>query len=134
MSDQHEITIPSTPTGRQEAEAQVMKLADELGFSEEAKFSIKLAIEEAIVNAMKHGNRFDKRKKVYIRYGGSGQTFTVTIRDEGHGFDRSTLPDPTSPENLALPYGRGVMLMEAYMDDVQFSVKGNEVTMVKENR
>jgi len=130
----HELTIPSTPTGRQEAEAAIMEKVNASGFSEEACFSIRLAVEEAVVNAIKHGNRFDRDKKVLIRFGCNDNTFTLTVKDEGQGFDLSTIPDPTAPENITLPYGRGIMLMNAYMDRVAFSPKGNEVTLVKENR
>lgn len=130
----HEIVIASTPKARQEAESQVMKAVTEQGFSEEASFSIKLALEEAVVNAIKHGNRFDAAKKVTIRYLCNHNTFTISVRDEGRGFDPDDVPDPTKPENLTLPYGRGLMLMQAYMDRVEYSDAGNEVTMVKENR
>jgi len=131
MQDSHEIVIPSTPSGRQQAEDIIMKKVDEFGFSEEARFSIRLAMEEAVVNAIKHGNRFDKDKKVTIRYGFNGRTFTLSVRDEGQGFDPGGVPDPTAPENITLPYGRGLMLMNAYMDRVEFSPAGNEVTLVK---
>ena len=87
MQDCDEIIIPSTPTGRQQAEDTLMKKVDEYGFSEEARFSIRLAMEEAVVNAIKHGNRFDKKKKVIIRYGFNGSTFTLSVKDEGQGFD-----------------------------------------------
>lgn len=134
MQEWHEIIIPSTPQARQAAEAEIMKAVNQLGFSEEACFSIKLALEEAVVNAIKHGNRFDKDKKVVIRYSGNHKNLTVTVRDEGEGFDPACVPDPTVPENIALPYGRGLMLMNAYMDRVTFSSSGSEVTLVKENR
>jgi serine/threonine-protein kinase RsbW len=134
MQGWHEITIPSTPQGHQEAEHEIMMKVNELGFTEEARFSIKLAMEEAVVNAIKHGNRFDKCKRVFIRYSCSPNVFTVSVRDEGDGFDPSRIPDPTAPENLALPCGRGIMLMSAYMDRVEYSRRGSEVTMVKENR
>jgi serine/threonine-protein kinase RsbW len=133
MQDWQEIEIPSTPTGRQEAETRVMDAVAGLGFSEEARFSIKLAMEEAVTNAIKHGNRFDKDKKVLIRYGYNGTRLTLVVRDEGEGFDPDRVPDPTAPQNLTLPYGRGLMLMNAYMDHVEFSPEGNEVTMVKEH-
>lgn len=134
MQEWQEITIPSTPAGRREAEAEVMRSVSELGFSEEARFSIKLAMEEAVVNAIKHGNRFDRDKKVHIRYVCNGKTLKIVIRDEGQGFNPRDVPDPTAPENITLPYGRGLMLMNAYMDSVEFSPAGNEVTMLKENR
>jgi len=134
MQDWKELTIPSTPGGRQQAEAVIMEEVSELGFSDEAQFSIRLAVEEAVVNAIKHGNRFDKNKKVFLRFGCNGNQFSLTVRDEGRGFDPNTIPDPTAPENLTLPYGRGIMLMNAYMDHVTFSPTGNEVTLVKENR
>ncbi|HUW56590.1 MAG TPA: ATP-binding protein [Planctomycetota bacterium] len=134
MQEWHEIIIPSTPRARQQTEAQIMKIVGDRGFSEEARFSIKLAMEEAVTNAFKHGNRFDKNKKVIIRYSCNDKNFTLSVRDEGEGFDPSRIPDPTAPENLTLPYGRGIMLMNAYMDRVAFSPTGNEVTMVKENR
>jgi len=134
MQDWHEIVIPSTPQARRQAEAEILARVGEQGFSEGARFSIKLAMEEAVVNAIKHGNRFDKTKKVIIRYWCDRDRFSVSIRDEGEGFDLARVPDPTAPENLALPYGRGIMLMSAYMDRVEFSSRGNEVTMIKENR
>jgi len=134
MEGWHQIIIPSTPEGRREAEAEIMRRVGELGFTEEALFSIKLAMEEAVTNAIKHGNRFDKSKKVTIRYSCNHKTFTMSVRDEGRGFDLTQVPDPTSPENITLPYGRGIMLMTAYMDRVEYSPRGDEVTLVKENR
>jgi len=134
MQDWHEIIIPSTPAGRQQAEQSIMEEVNRYGFSEEACFSIRLAMEEAVVNAIKHGNRFDRNKKVTLRYRFNGSAFILSVRDEGRGFDPETVPDPTAPENLTLPYGRGLMLMNAYMDRVEFSDAGNEVTLVKENR
>ena len=130
----HEIVIPSTPQARQEAESQIMKVIADQGFSEEARFSIKLAMEEAVVNAIKHGNRFDANKKVTISFACNHKTFTISVKDEGRGFDPAGVPDPTRPENLTLPYGRGLMLMNAYMDRVEYSDTGHEVTMVRENR
>lgn len=134
MQEWHEIIIPSTPRGRQDAENVVMAKVRELEFSEEARFSIRLAMEEAIVNAIKHGNRFDRNKKVFIRYCCNHKSFKLSVRDEGPGFDPAKVPDPTAPENISLPYGRGIMLMNAYMDRVEYSPRGNGVTMVKENR
>jgi serine/threonine-protein kinase RsbW len=134
MPEWHELVIPSTPQARQEAEVVILKEVGALGFSDESAFSIKLAMEEAVTNAIKHGNRFDRTKKVTIRWACNHASFTLSVRDEGHGFDPKDVPDPTAPENLALPYGRGLMLMEAYMDRVTYNDRGNEVTLVKENR
>ena len=130
----HEITIASNPGRREEAERIVVGELEANGFSEEACFSIKLAMEEAVVNAMKHGNDFDESKNVYLRFGFDGDTFYLVVRDEGPGFDFQSLPDPTDEQHLMLPYGRGIMLMHAYMDKVSYNEKGNEVTLVRSNR
>ena len=130
----HEITIASNPGARTEAERVVVEELEARGFNEESCFSIKLAMEEAVVNAMKHGNNFDETKNVMVRYGFNGDTFWLVVRDEGPGFDYQTVPDPTDEQHVDLPYGRGIMLMHAYMDEVHFNKKGNEVTMVRANR
>jgi serine/threonine-protein kinase RsbW len=104
------------------------------GFSPDACFYVKLAMEEAVVNAIKHGNRLDASKRVHLRYACDHDRFMLSVRDEGDGFDPSKVPDPTAPENLALPYGRGLMLMKSYMDSVEWSKNGREVTLVKLNR
>ena len=134
MPDWHEIVISSTPHARQEAEDTVFESIRMLGFDPEAAFSIKLAMEEAITNAIKHGNRFDRDKKVVIRWACNHTSFTMSVRDEGRGFDPKSVPDPTRPENLGLPYGRGLMLIQAYMDRVEYNDRGNEVTMIKRFR
>jgi len=102
-----------------------------LGYAEKELFGIRLALEEAVVNAVKHGNGNDAAKKVTIRYQACSTQFLIEIQDEGHGFDPEGLPDPLAPQNLERPGGRGVFLMRHYMSWVQFSEAGNIVTLCK---
>ncbi len=103
------------------------------GYSEEAIFAIRLALEESLANAINHGNRRDAAKSVRIDYSIDRQKAVIRISDEGRGFERSDVPDPTAPENLEKPCGRGIMLMEAYMSEVRWNDKGNQVEIVKRN-
>ena len=101
------------------------------GFTEAETFGIRLSLEEAIVNAVKHGNRQDSAKCVHIRFQASACQFMIEIRDEGKGFDPEAVPDPLAPGNLERPGGRGVFLMRHYMSWVQFNEAGNCVTLCK---
>jgi serine/threonine-protein kinase RsbW len=94
-------------------------------------FSIKLAIEEALVNAIKHGNQMDPEKKVTVWYSVSADRFDVKITDDGPGFNPQDVPDPTAPENLERPCGRGLLLIRNFMTEVSYQGKGNVVTMCK---
>ena len=100
-------------------------------YGEHDIFGIRLALEEAMVNAIKHGNNMDRRKKVQISYRVRRERFDITIADEGPGFDPSDVPDPTAVENLERPCGRGLMLMRHYMSEVVYSQSGNCVAMSK---
>jgi serine/threonine-protein kinase RsbW len=95
-------------------------------------FSIRLAVEEALVNAIKHGNQFDTSKRVYVTCSLSPARLRVEIADEGQGFDPNSLPDPTDPENLDMPCGRGIMLMRSFMSRVEFNETGNRVVLEKD--
>lgn len=91
-------------------------------------FRVTLALEEALVNAVKHGNRENPALQVTI-WIVLGKTFLrVEIEDEGNGFDPKAVPDPLAPENIELPGGRGVFLMKHYCQLLQFNKKGNKVT------
>jgi serine/threonine-protein kinase RsbW len=94
-------------------------------------FGIHLSMEEALANAIRHGNgqSLDKVVRVIVR--ASTDQFYAKVSDEGPGFDPSTIPDPTTDENLERPCGRGLMLMRCYMDRVVFSRTGNSVEMYK---
>jgi serine/threonine-protein kinase RsbW len=94
-------------------------------------FSIKLALEEALINAIKHGNQMDPAKKVRVLYRVAPGFFEVRVVDEGNGFDPGDVPDPTAVENLERPCGRGLMLMRHYMSEVCYSSSGNCVAMSK---
>lgn len=100
-------------------------------YSEHDIFGIRLAVEEAIVNAIKHGNQMDRGKKVKITYRVQADHFEVVVSDEGSGFDPEDVPDPTAPENLERCCGRGLMLMRHYMSEVFHSHRGNSVRMKK---
>src|SRR5437016_2490092 len=108
---------------------RLLQELQDLGFSEKDLFGIRLALEEALVNAFKHGNRGDAAKAVRIRYQASLLQFTIEIEDEGSGFKPERVPDPLAPENLDRPGGRGVLLMEHYMTWVRYNDVGNCVTM-----
>ena len=103
-----------------------------MGYSPECAFAVRLALEEAVVNAHKHGNRSDRTKHIIVSYDVKPDRLTVRVRDEGPGFDPRLVPDPTSPDRISLPNGRGLMLMRAYLDDVCYNEQGNEVQLVKE--
>ncbi len=101
------------------------------GWENKLVFGIHLSMEEALVNAVKHGNKYNPAKKVHVRVGISSNLFRSEITDEGEGFDPAKLPDPTDPDYLDKPNGRGVMLMRNFMTKVEYNPKGNAVFMEK---
>jgi serine/threonine-protein kinase RsbW len=103
----------------------------EHAYAPESIFRIRLAFEEALVNAIKHGNHLDKRKTVAIRLSVDHYQVAVEITDEGKGFSPNDVPDPTQPENLERPSGRGLLLMRAYMTTCDFIPPGNICRMTK---
>ncbi len=101
------------------------------GWTEKEVFPIKLALEEALVNAIRHGNGDDHQKGVNIEVTLNHKSFHATVSDEGPGFNPDTLPEPLAPENLEQPGGRGVFLIRHYMTEVSFIPPGNKVKMTK---
>ena len=125
------ITIASDPAEIQHVDHMIMKELEARGYGERTLFGVKLALEEAIINAMKHGNRNDKAKSVKVKFAVDDEKAVISVLDDGDGFQPEEVPNPTLDENLEVEHGRGLFLMRAYMDDVRFSEKGNEVTLVK---
>jgi len=110
------------------------RLLDEVrakDFDSDEIFAIHLALEEAILNALKHGNKFDPKKTVDIDYQITDEKCDIAVADEGEGFSPDSLPDPRAEENIYKPCGRGVLLMRSYMDVVEFNEPGNRVHMIK---
>ena len=125
------MVIPSDFHSARKLEQKVLGEIDRLGYDQGCCFAIHLALEEALNNAIRHGNCMDPCKSIRVEYDINEREAVFVITDEGCGFDPFAVPDPTTDENLEKPYGRGVMLMKAYMDEVQFNPCGNQVRMVK---
>ena len=116
------------------AEAETLKVAEELGFEEEDLHKIGMAVRECMVNAVVHGNRYNARKKVHFQVLKAADHMTIVIRDEGEGFELQSLPDPLAEENLLRQSGRGLLLIQAFMDDLRIEriePRGTEVRMKK---
>jgi serine/threonine-protein kinase RsbW len=116
------------------AEEAVLKEAEEMGFEEDDLHKIGMSVRECMVNAVVHGNRYNARKKVHVMIQRISDRLAVVIQDEGDGFDIGTLPDPLANENLLRHSGRGLLLIQAFMDEFQIrprEPKGTEVKMVK---
>jgi serine/threonine-protein kinase RsbW len=94
-------------------------------------FHIQLAIEEAIVNAITHGNKLADDKVVEVEFRVDPQTTFMRIKDQGAGFNPADIPDPTDDDHLECTNGRGVMLIREFMSEVRYNDRGNEVTMIK---
>jgi len=125
------VVIDSDTAQGQRIQTDIVAIAQKCEFSEPELFAIRLAIEEALVNAIKHGNGSDPTKKVRIDYSVDTEKIHIRIEDEGPGFDPTAVPDPTDPEFLERPCGRGLMLMRHYMSFVEFCGRGNCVVMFK---
>jgi len=116
------------------AEEAVLLAAQELGFDEDEQHRIGMSVRECMVNAVVHGNRYNARKRVHLTVSRTADRLTIVIGDEGEGFDLNTLPDPLANENLLRHSGRGLLLIQAFMDEFQIrprEPKGTEVKMVK---
>jgi serine/threonine-protein kinase RsbW len=127
-----DLIVPNDLRSLKEPEAQIMGSLKRCGYDEDTIFAIKLAFEEAITNAVKHGNCNDCNKQVHLRYFVDPTRVILMVRDEGCGFQPDRVPDPTADENLERPSGRGLMLMHSYMTQVRYSPTGNEVWLLKE--
>ena len=109
----------------------LLERVKQIGFPEEDHFGIHLSVEEALMNAIKHGNQRDPEKFVHVEFYLSPELLRVVVTDEGDGFNPDDVPDPTLDENLELPSGRGLMLMRTFMSFVEYNEKGNQVRMEK---
>lgn len=125
-------TLPNDLRKMKEPEAEIMAQLRCCGYDADTVFAIKLAFEEAVTNAVKHGNHNDPGKQVVLRYYVDCERVIFMVRDEGSGFSPGQVPDPTRDENLERPNGRGIMLMQSYMTKVYFNEAGNEVWLLKE--
>jgi len=126
-------TIPSDFDAGRDVQKRILADIQKKGFRGQSFFAINLALEEALTNAIKHGNRLDPRKKVRVEAKVTPKRVEIMVEDEGPGFDRGNVADPTSEENLEKCSGRGILLMEAYMSRVTWDRGGRRVRMVKVN-
>ena len=126
-----EVTVPSDLGEARVLQSRIEDALVANTYTEHDIFAIKLAVEEALVNAMKHGNQLDPDKNVNVSYQITCERFDIRIADEGPGFNPEEVPDPTDPANIERPCGRGLLLIRGFMTDVQYHGRGNVVTMSK---
>ena len=125
---------PSTLESVDEAEAAILQAAATVGFDEDEQHRIGMSVRECMVNAVVHGNRYNRNKVVHVGVSKVGEQFTIRVVDQGEGFEVVEVPDPLQEDNLLKHSGRGLFLMGAFMDDVKVrkaTPEGTEVTLVK---
>jgi len=108
------------------AESLALDLAQQSGFQDEDLHKIGMAVRETVINAVVHGNRYNLKKKVHFSVAATGSRLTVTVADEGEGFEPADLPDPLAEDNLLRQSGRGLLLIQAFVDE--FDVRRAEPT------
>lgn len=126
-------TLDSTLETVNQAEATAGKIAQQAGFDRDTADQISMAVREATVNAVLHGNKYDPAKKVRLAFEHGNRDLVITISDEGVGLNEASLPDPLAPENLLKTSGRGIFLIRSFMDEVRFRrlEPGTELTLIK---
>lgn len=125
------VAIESKPSAIVEVCERLLSEIKANDFSEEDVFAVHLALEEAFINAIKHGHKMDPSQKVKIDYSVGMDKVEVSMADLGDGFDPDSIPDPRVGKNLYKTEGRGLLLIRSYMDVVEFNERGNCVRMVR---
>ena len=125
--------MESTLESVNKAEETAAQFAQQAGFDEDVRDGITMAVREAMINAVLHGNAYDPSKRVNLSFEQSGRELIITIGDEGKGLEPEQVPDPLAPENLMKQSGRGIFLIRAFMDEVRFRKlePGTEITLIK---
>jgi serine/threonine-protein kinase RsbW len=131
ISATRSMAVESTPSAIVKVCEQILPKLKANNFSQEDIFAIHLALEEAFLNAIKHGNKMSSDKDVKIDYSVGLDKVEISMTDQGDGFDPEAVPDPRLGENLYKNEGRGLLLMQSYMDVVEFNERGNRVRMVR---
>ena len=123
--------LKSTEPEVKKVTCEVLKKLEDHEFSEDMVFAVHLSLEEAFVNAIKHGNHGDSQKSILVDCLITPEKFDISITDEGFGFDPNGVPDPRCNGNLYRSCGRGVLLIQSYMDLVEYNDRGNCIHMVR---
>ena len=131
VHEQFEVVIPSDTEVGQAVQERIVSRLESLEYSVRDVFGVCLALEEALVNAIKHGNGLDPDKTVRVNCLIEDDLLRVEIEDQGPGFNMGEVPDPTAEENLERPCGRGIMLIKSFMTNVEYNAKGNRVVLEK---
>lgn len=133
LHEKIEFELPSTISTMHAVLDYLMKRVEKLGVINPEQSNLFIALDEAFVNAVKHGNKFDANKLVRICAEVSVKEARFTVEDEGDGFDVNAIPDPLDPANLFKTSGRGVLFIYNIMDEVKYNERGNRLTMVKKS-
>ena len=125
-------SFPSTRQSITAAVEVVLEVARRCGCSSDQEVDLEIALREALANAVIHGNEEDESKGIFVRcYGSAGKTLLILVRDEGAGFEPNDIPDPRHTDRVQLDHGRGLFLMRALMDHVEYRRRGREVLLFK---
>lgn len=127
-TDAWSATVPKGTDHYREHEGRLLEAVERAGYSPAAQFAIRLAFEEAMMNAFKHGGGASGGVDLDVRV--TPGTVEISVDDHGEGFDPADVPDPLAEENIELPSGRGLMLMRQYMTEVTHNERGNRVSML----
>ena len=130
-ADDFTVSIASETSLGRAVQERIISVLENRAFSDRDVFGVRLALEEALVNAIKHGNGMDPAKQVQIDCRFDDDGVRIVIEDEGPGFDVTSVPDPTSEENLDKPGGRGIMLMRSFMSHIEYNESGNRLVLEK---
>ena len=133
MSEVRELQIASRMEGITEVETLINQICDEFGVEEMHYGEILIAMTEAVNNAIVHGNKLDINKMVDVSVQTEGPKLQFRVTDQGPGFDFENIPDPTAPENLEKPNGRGVFLMRQLADTCEFEQLGRVAILTFED-
>lgn len=113
----------------EQAEHDILIALERFQYDRASLFAVRMALEEALSNAFKHGNKSDAAKTVRLEFVVDPEAVTIDIEDQGEGFDPTCVPDPTDQENVEIPCGRGLKLIHAFMTDVEIVPPGNRLRM-----
>jgi serine/threonine-protein kinase RsbW len=131
MSISRSVVVSSTPAAIADVYKLILPGLQANNFSEDDTFAVHLALEEAFINAVKHGNKMEPSKAVRVDYAVEADKIEISMTDEGEGFDPEVIPDPRYGDNLYKPAGRGMLLMRSFMDVVEYNRQGNSVRMIR---